>query len=151
MSVPPISVLIFPWLLPGLEKLCPVCLNHLEEPVFIAVSKPLLTEFGIHLRLESCDPVNTIETRYSFQMLSTLLRPTRDRVTPRVSRCLVCTSGPRTRPAPSDRRPTTSRPAGGNAPPPPVPTHTAQTATGEGEGAGRKSAKGKRNNPEGKR
>ena len=29
-------------------------LNRLDEPVFIAVSKPLLTEFGIHLRLESC-------------------------------------------------------------------------------------------------
>ena len=29
-------------------------LNRLEEPVFIAVSKPLLTEFGIHHRLESC-------------------------------------------------------------------------------------------------
>ena len=26
----------------------------MSEPVFIAVSKPLLTEFGIHLRLESC-------------------------------------------------------------------------------------------------
>ena len=30
-------------------------LNRLDEPVFIAVSKPLLTEFGIHHRLESCD------------------------------------------------------------------------------------------------
>ena len=30
------------------------CLNCLDEPVFIAVSKPLLTEFGIHHRLESC-------------------------------------------------------------------------------------------------
>ena len=29
-------------------------LNHLDEPVFIAVSKPLLTEFGIHHRFESC-------------------------------------------------------------------------------------------------
>ena len=29
-------------------------LNGLGEPVFILVSKPLLTEFGIHLRLESC-------------------------------------------------------------------------------------------------
>ena len=29
-------------------------LNRLDEPIFIAVSKPLLTEFGIHLRLESC-------------------------------------------------------------------------------------------------
>ena len=29
-------------------------LNCLDEPVFIAVSKPLLTEFGIQYRLESC-------------------------------------------------------------------------------------------------
>ena len=28
-------------------------LNRLDEPVFMAVSKPLLTEFGIHHRLES--------------------------------------------------------------------------------------------------
>ena len=28
-------------------------LNRLDEPVLIAVSKPLLTEFGIHHRLES--------------------------------------------------------------------------------------------------
>ena len=30
-------------------------LNRLFEPVLITVSKPLLTEFGIHLRLESCE------------------------------------------------------------------------------------------------
>ena len=30
-------------------------LNRLDEPVFIALSKPLLTEFGIHHRLESCE------------------------------------------------------------------------------------------------
>ena len=29
-------------------------LNCLDQPVFIAVSKPLLTEFGNYLRLESC-------------------------------------------------------------------------------------------------
>ena len=29
------------------------CLNRLDEPVFIAVSKPWLTEFGIHHGLES--------------------------------------------------------------------------------------------------
>ena len=29
-------------------------LNRLDKPVFIAVSKPLLTEFDIHQRLESC-------------------------------------------------------------------------------------------------
>ena len=32
-------------------------LNRLDEPVFMAVSKPLLTEVGIHHRLESCDTV----------------------------------------------------------------------------------------------
>ena len=29
-------------------------LNCLDETVFMAVPKPLLTEFGIHNRLESC-------------------------------------------------------------------------------------------------
>ena len=29
-------------------------LNRLNEPIFMAVSKPLLTEFGIHHRLECC-------------------------------------------------------------------------------------------------
>ena len=36
-------------------------LNRLDEPVFIAVSKPLLTEFGIHYRLESCDRFTVVE------------------------------------------------------------------------------------------
>ena len=30
-------------------------LNRLDEPVFMAVPKPMLTEFGIHDRLESCE------------------------------------------------------------------------------------------------
>ena len=30
------------------------CLNCLDEPVFIAVSNPILTEFDIHYRWESC-------------------------------------------------------------------------------------------------
>ena len=29
-------------------------LNRLDEPVFMVVPKPMLTEFGIHHRLESC-------------------------------------------------------------------------------------------------
>ena len=29
-------------------------MNRLDEPVFMAGPKPLLTEFGIHHRLESC-------------------------------------------------------------------------------------------------
>ena len=32
-------------------------LNRLDEPVFIAVPKPMLTEFGIQQRLKSCAPV----------------------------------------------------------------------------------------------
>ena len=36
-------------------------LNRLDEPIFMAVSKPLLTEFGIHQRLESCVLVNCNE------------------------------------------------------------------------------------------
>ena len=35
-------------------------LNGLDEPVFMAVSKPLLTEFGIHLRLESCALISSL-------------------------------------------------------------------------------------------
>ena len=34
-------------------------LNHLDEPVFMAVPKPMLTEFGIHHRLESCGQFQT--------------------------------------------------------------------------------------------
>ena len=36
-------------------------LNRLDEPVLIAVSKPLLTEFGIRHRLESCVPEMELE------------------------------------------------------------------------------------------
>ena len=40
-------------------------LNCLDEPVFIAESKPLLTEFGINLRLESCVPYLKLRSRFS--------------------------------------------------------------------------------------
>ena len=30
-------------------------MNRLDEPILIAVLKPLLTEFGIYHRLESCE------------------------------------------------------------------------------------------------
>ena len=42
-------------------------LNRLDEPVFIAVSKPLLNEFefGIHLRLESCGLVRVYFAKIS--------------------------------------------------------------------------------------
>ena len=29
-------------------------LNRLDETVFMALTKPMLTEFGIHYRLETC-------------------------------------------------------------------------------------------------
>ena len=32
-------------------------MDRLDEPEFIAVSKPLLTEFGIHQTLKSCGPL----------------------------------------------------------------------------------------------
>ena len=35
-------------------------LNGLDEPVFLAVSKPLLTEFGIHHELESCVTIYSV-------------------------------------------------------------------------------------------
>ena len=37
-------------------------MNRLDEPVFMAGQKPMQTEFGIHLRLESCEP-NKFEAR----------------------------------------------------------------------------------------
>ena len=48
------------------------CLNCLDEPVFMAVPKPMLTEFGIHYRLESC-----VEVTYRIGKLTVVLR-TRD-------------------------------------------------------------------------
>ena len=35
-------------------------LNCLDEHIFVVVPKPLLTEFGIHYRLESCVPMYSI-------------------------------------------------------------------------------------------
>ena len=35
-------------------------LNRLDEPVLMAVSKPMQTEFGIHHRLDSCDILNQL-------------------------------------------------------------------------------------------
>ena len=40
-------------------------LNRLDEPVFMAGPKPLRTEFGIHLRLESCEWGSNHEPRAS--------------------------------------------------------------------------------------
>ena len=33
------------------------CLNLLDKPVSMAVPKPMLTEFGIHYTLESCEMI----------------------------------------------------------------------------------------------
>ena len=44
-------------------------LNRLDEPVFMAVSKPLLTEFGIHHRLESWEVFSKL--RFLRQMFLT--------------------------------------------------------------------------------
>ena len=40
-------------------------MNRLDEPVFIAASKPLLTEFGIRHRLESCGFICLINDLYA--------------------------------------------------------------------------------------
>ena len=49
------------------------CLNRLDEPVFIAVSKSLLTEFGIHLRLESYGVLVVLEATCSADKARKLL------------------------------------------------------------------------------
>ena len=46
-------------------------LNRLDEPILMAVSKPLLTEFGIYHRLESCG-VLSIYCSISLLMFDTL-------------------------------------------------------------------------------
>ena len=43
-------------------------LNRLDEPFFMAVPKPMLTEFGIHHRFESCALV-TVSTPVSVDLL----------------------------------------------------------------------------------
>ena len=43
-------------------------LNRLDEPILIAVSKPLHTEFGIHHRLESCAYLNYVLSRSTRQV-----------------------------------------------------------------------------------
>ena len=51
-------------------------LNRLDEPDFMAVSKPVLTEFGIHHRLESCEGGYKICIRYKIVGCINLLFPT---------------------------------------------------------------------------
>ena len=49
------------------------CLNRLDEPVFMAVSKPLLTEFGIHYRLESCATYLSVEYKKGLKIYTLLV------------------------------------------------------------------------------
>ena len=48
-------------------------LNRLDETVSIAVSNPLLTEFGIHLRLESCERALPLHQRKTKHFIAKLL------------------------------------------------------------------------------
>ena len=43
-------------------------LIRLDEPVLMAVSKPMLTEFGIHLRLESCAYIQKVFDDFDEQL-----------------------------------------------------------------------------------
>ena len=49
-------------------------LNHLDKPILMAVPKPVLPEFGIHDRLESCAclPGKFMTPHLSFQQLPSL-------------------------------------------------------------------------------
>ena len=47
-------------------------LNRLDEPVFIAVPKPMLTEFGIHHRLERCSYI-TLQTFLAEKIFGNLI------------------------------------------------------------------------------
>ena len=48
-------------------------LNRLDEPEFMAVSKTLLTEFGIHHRLESCVLIFWLILTFEFRLILILL------------------------------------------------------------------------------
>ena len=55
-------------------------LSRLDEPVFKSVSKPLLTEFDIHHRLESCgqeysqSQLKEAKQSYSLLLMTTLVQ-----------------------------------------------------------------------------
>ena len=42
-------------------------LNRLDEPIFMAGPKPMRTEFGIHLRLESC-----VRDQFSYSVIKNI-------------------------------------------------------------------------------
>ena len=48
-------------------------LNFLDEPVFMAVSKPMQTEFGIHHRLESCATYHFGDYTFCLKILTIFL------------------------------------------------------------------------------
>ena len=58
-------------------------LNRLDEPVFIEVSKPLLTEFGIHYRLESCGAISIATIAFYLYFRTT-------GITPNIEKRLLC-------------------------------------------------------------
>ena len=53
-------------------------LNRLDEPIFMAVPKPMLTESGIHYILESCDnfsffPIYDLKLHNVYRQVETIL------------------------------------------------------------------------------
>ena len=57
-------------------------LNRLGDPLFMAgSSKPMRTEFGIHLRLESCDQVLLLICLFN--------RPHNDSLVPEIQEILI--------------------------------------------------------------
>ena len=52
-------------------------LNSLGEPVIMAGSKPMLTEFGIRQRLESCALIFKLSSsNQGFKIISVIIKPT---------------------------------------------------------------------------
>ena len=50
-------------------------LNRLDKPVLVAVSKPLLTEFGNYLRLESCSEESMVRVpKLFYQEMSNITK-----------------------------------------------------------------------------
>ena len=58
-------------------------LNRLDEPVFITLSEPLLTEFDIHHGLESCDSYlckNEIESKVGLLFIPSATAASRNKL-----------------------------------------------------------------------
>ena len=58
-------------------------LNRLDEPVLIAVSKPLLTEFGVYHKLESCGVLFFVNSFEQLQDTGTIFLQFTKATTPR--------------------------------------------------------------------